>query len=87
MARPIGPVSLAVMEALRSGPLSMADLSAQLLVPSQQMEQACHRLRVRGDIQIVTHIRGDLCRRPVALYALSPVLSRSHGLTEVMAAW
>lgn len=77
MARPMGPSARAVLDALASGPLSMAALSASTALTITELRHVCYRLCVSGRIVMLDSRRNDRCRRPVARYALPQAAMRA----------
>lgn len=70
MARPLGEVAQAALEALTEGPLMARDLSNALKVPERTMKNICHRLVSSGHARVAGSYTSAHARRPVALYSL-----------------
>lgn len=72
LARPIGPLALAVLGRLQAGPATAAQMAEGLGLPVRAVVVACYKLRVSGRIHVSCGVREGGCWRPIAVYAVAP---------------
>lgn len=84
MARPLGPIAQAALQALEGGPLAVRDLCAQLQVPERRMKNICHRLIRRERIIVARRERRQGARRPLCLYTLA---DRRGTYVDLLGVW